>query len=238
MRKAKLILVDTNSHGKDIMSKNACLFCDDIDFQTDFPAKVQSRYGYSEHGYYLLVRTRHSFAIVGYGAITPGYILLMPNAHYENLSQITGDEWQDFLFLKSIIHSHIRHVYGGVVFFEHGALGTCRVSSGACIDHAHLHSVPAFDVDLEDELADGLSETRIATMDALQTLPGNVDRYLFLENNSGEMCVYQSNKPVPSQFFRRIWAKANGKSEEYDFALFPEFANMRITYDNFKSWIA
>lgn len=107
------------------MKHNTCLFCDDINFQSDLPALVKSKHGYSECGYYLLHQTKYAFAIVGYGAITPGYILLMPKRHVESISQIVGEEWDDFISLKSIIYRHIKNFYGGAVFFEHGALSTC-----------------------------------------------------------------------------------------------------------------
>jgi diadenosine tetraphosphate (Ap4A) HIT family hydrolase len=214
---------------------NICLFCKDVDFQLDLPAKVKSKTGYSEHGYYLLMQTKHSFAIVGYGAITPGYILLIPSKHYETISQITGDELEDFLFIKSIIYNHIKNFYGGVVFFEHGALSTCRVSSGACIDHAHLHCIPDPGQNFDNEMPKEFTKTKIASINNLHEFTSNVDRYLFLENKLGEKFVYQSRDPVPPQFFRRIWAKIVGKPEEFDFVIFPEFKNMLTTYENFSN---
>jgi diadenosine tetraphosphate (Ap4A) HIT family hydrolase len=216
-----------------IIMAASCFLCTSFSNISEYPVELPSPTSASKEPEYFLYKTNHSYAIVGLGAITPGYILLIPNKHYETISQIGGEEWKDFLFLKSVISRHIRNFYGGVIFFEHGARSTCIIPSGACVDHAHLHSIPALDQRFEDEIPKEFTKSKLASIEELHNLSLNTDRYLFLENNIGEKFIYQSKNPIPSQFFRRIWAKLSGKSENFDFALFPEYQNMLATYKNF-----
>lgn len=215
-----------------------CFLCTSFSNIKEFPSEITPLPTTSSGTEYYLFKTIHSFAIVGLGALTPGYILLIPNKHYETISQINGEEWDDFLFLKSIIFRHISTFYGGAIFFEHGALSTCRVPSGACVDHAHLHAIPTLEKKFEDEIPTEFTRTKLTSMEELHKFSLNTDRYLFLENSNGEKYVYESKNPVPPQFFRRIWAGLVDRPEEFDFVLFPEFQNMLATYKNFKDFYA
>lgn len=210
-----------------------CFLCTMYPSIKDFPFVLPNILSPTNSTEYLLFKTQHTYAIVGLGAITPGYILIIPNKHYETLSEITGEEWKDFLSLKSIVSHHINNIYGGVVFFEHGASSACRIPSGSCVDHAHLHSVAAPTKDFEDEIPDEFIKSEIDTIDDLHKLAKTSDRYLFLETVKGEKYIYQSLRPVLPQFFRRIWAKLSGKDDDFDFSIFPEYENMLATYNNF-----
>lgn len=78
------------------------------------------------------------------------------------------------------------------------------------------------------------TKVQIASMEELRQFSHTVNRYLFLENKYGEKFVYLPKGPIPSQFFRRIWAKMVGRPDIFDFVLFPEYRNMLITYENFR----
>lgn len=218
-------------------NKNSdCFLCNSFTSTKIFPAEIPPLRPSSNKSEYLLYRTRYSYAIVGLGAITPGYILLIPVKHHETIYQLRGKEWDDFLTLKSIIHDHVQNFYGDAIFFEHGATSACRVPSGACVDHAHLHCVPAYGKNFEDEIPGEFSEIQLGPLEELQNLSLKTERYLYLEKNGGEKFIYQPKDPVPPQFFRRIWAKLSGKPNEFDFTLFPEYQNMLITYENFRKY--
>lgn len=184
---------------------------------------------YSPH---VILKSKNNIAILGLGALTPGYILIVPKRHYFNIGQLNEMDFSDFLELKAIIGSHIQSLYGGVVFFEHGSHSSCA-TSGACIEHAHMHVLPSCNLPFRECIPSKMKEFPISDFEKIRDFSANEQPYLFLEEDNGDKYVYPDCEDVTSQFFRRIWARLLDRHYEYDWAVFPEIENMQKTFSAF-----
>jgi diadenosine tetraphosphate (Ap4A) HIT family hydrolase len=212
-----------------------CVFCEEFILSKHAAAENLLRLGETAVTRVVLW-SLHSIVIVGLGALTPGYFLIIPSRHCLNIGELSETEFDDFYKLKLRIAAHIRRTYGdgGTVFFEHGVAEGC-VSSGACISHAHVHALPSPGIEFRSYVPTGMEALQITSPLELRQTAQERAPYLFLEEASGEQFIFPLETGVKSQFFRRIWADSLGVPEKYDWALFPEYDNMITTVRNFRS---
>jgi diadenosine tetraphosphate (Ap4A) HIT family hydrolase len=166
----------------------------------------------------VICESDHNLAVAGLGALSEGYVLLVPKAHYLSVAQLPEPMVEDLERLKQHIRSAIGKIYASAVFFEHGAV-TENKRGGACIDHVHVHAFPC-QIDLRQFLQKDFPETRIQSLKELKLFAEINQPYIFYENQLGEMFVYETPAQIPSQYIRRRWAEALGRSDEWDWALF------------------
>jgi diadenosine tetraphosphate (Ap4A) HIT family hydrolase len=179
----------------------------------------------------VIARSATSTAIVGLGAITPGYLLILPDRHCLSVANLTSAETSDLARLKESLRPRLEQLYGNAVFFEHGSV-TLDACAGSCIPHAHLHALPCMH-DFRSDLRMVGIESRIADLKELKDFARSGISYFFFEDEISHMYAYPLQKPVLSQFLRKIWARHEGCPDEYDWAVFPGLDNMVQTIDDF-----
>lgn len=213
----------------------SCEFCIEIDkpsesyFYKLFSSKgIQSR---------VLLEDSRFIAIPGLGSLTDGYVLLLPKQHSISLAYLTPDFLNEMDDLKSRILDFMKRFYPRIFCFEHGAASnTCR--AGACVDHAHLHICPCT-TDIEGEIDSSFEKVSLNTMSELKQFSEKNTPYIFFENQDGKKWAYLLPSRVESQYMRRIWAKALGKQDDWDWAVFTCYENILKTISLFqkeKKW--
>jgi ATP adenylyltransferase len=160
----------------------------------------------------------------GLGAQAEGYLLIVPTTHVHSSAELDpGALARLDETMKDVAHV-LNQAYGPCIFFEHGACGT-RNLAGGCIDHVHIHAIPIQGdvVAAVKPLMSFTAVTRIADVTAWAGKP-----YLAVQNQAGELFV-ATGRTLPGQFMRRIVGEALGRSDEWDYELFPEHSTMRAT---------
>lgn len=155
--------------------------------------------------------------IAGLGALSEGYVILLPREHILSLGMLSEEGMPKFIQIKNEIRAVLCSLYGPITFFEHG-MSSCG-HAGGCVDHAHLHAFPCQN-DFRPYLQQDLRETKVASLLDLREYAISDIPYLFYENPLQEKYVYTFDGHLPSQYFRRLWAQFVGRPDEWDWGVF------------------
>jgi diadenosine tetraphosphate (Ap4A) HIT family hydrolase len=165
-------------------------------------------------------------ALLGVGAIVPGYVLVFPATHVTSLAQVPRAQRAPLAEFVHDLRNLIVSEFGPAIMFEHAGCELDDPSSSACVAHAHLHIWA-----VGDRVRLSLpGEVRAFT--DLATFLDDGDRhvaepYLLAQNWQADVLVGPS-AGVP-QYFRRQVADQLGRGDEWDYAAFPYETAMRRT---------
>jgi len=193
----------------------SCEFCIEIlEPENSYFYKLFSKYGFQSR----IIKDDQGFiAIAGLGALTEGYILLLPKEHYISLSYLPLQELVLLEKFKSKIEQLINKEYPNLIAFEHGAASNKRLGA-ACLDHAHLH-ICQCPVDLSHQIDNRFPvKTRVKNLLKLSEFRGQP--YLYYENQNGEKYIYCIPDQIESQYMRRLWAKSLNMADMWDWGTF------------------
>ena len=168
-------------------------------------------------------------AMCGVGAFVPGYILISPAQHQSSVQAFAADAAPDFLAFVEDVVGVVERMYGPSTLFEHGSCRAEERQRSACITHAHIHVLPgAYSFSLL-----GLSVRPLGTLADLVNVPPaqRADGYLMYREPGG-LVQYSPDAGV-SQYFRRHVARMLGRPDDWDYAVFPQWENVRATQDAF-----
>lgn len=194
------------------MTDTSCEFC--IEFDWSENSLFYSLFAQDGVKSRVIRSSDSCIAIAGLGALTEGYILLLPKKHYLSLSQLPKEELVEFVNFKQELLSLMGKFYQGLICFEHGAVSNER-RGGACVDHAHLHVCPC-PADLSLQLDEHFQKRSVESISDLHLLD---KPYLFYENQNGYKLVYNVPDKIESQYVRRLWANSLGLSDQWDWAI-------------------
>lgn len=162
------------------------------------------------------------------GALVAGWLLIVSKKHYRAAAVLPIEQLEELEILMSEVEAYLTVFFRQpVVFFEHGP-GE-RNSGGACIDHVHIHAVPA-SIDFTNELKSYLP-TVLNRMTDLNALAQTGKPYLFYQSVEGVRHQIVLDTETPSQFFRQIVAQQLGLADKWDWAVFPELPNVQTAID-------
>lgn len=180
--------------------------------------------GYSR----LIRRTSVVDVLAGLGAVIPGYVLLLPRRHVRSVGELNASEMLHIFDEAWKMADRITKVFGGsVIVVEHGSSGHEHGPSGACIDHAHMHLFP-LDAGTDPALFNLPGSRPVEGLSELSILARTGKNYYYCASSCAKGYLAAEPRPV-SQQARRIWAQAVGRRDEWDWALFPFFANAEMT---------
>ena len=170
-------------------------------------------------------------AVCAVGAFVPGYILISPAQHESSVQALAAAAAPVFLAFVDRVVEAVERMYGPSTLFEHGSCRAAERRRSACITHSHIHVVPgAYSFNLLR-----LPVRSLGTLaDLVNVPPGErADGYLMYREPGG-LVQYSPDAGV-SQYFRRHIAWMLGRSDEWDYALFPQWEHIRATQDSFPS---
>lgn len=210
-----------------------CTFCESYVHHTipSFWSKYGQKYGQSTG---IILEENYFLALTGLGALTEGYVLIIPKGHYISIGAIPENQFQALTDFCNRVRTIIEQVFGPVVIFEHG-MSHCH-SAGGCIDHAHIHFIPT-ETGFRSEFKANFKEERIKKLVELKKFADNNIPYLFYENTRKEKFVYLSIDNIPSQYIRKLWAKKVGKPDEWDWAVSIGEINIARTIDRIQQYL-
>jgi ATP adenylyltransferase len=162
------------------------------------------------------------------GAIVPNWILVVPRQCALSLAALPVVDRKAVVDLAEQVALRLGSS-DNTVFFEHGPRsGGSAVGCG--VDQAHLH-VLSTNVDfVKSALSDSAVVWSVASADDPWGMSES-DEYYFLRSRLGTF-VGRPNV-ASSQFFRKHIALAAGVPEQWDYNHWPNYANVRRTYERF-----
>ncbi|MGI5246732.1 hypothetical protein [Dactylosporangium sp. CA-139066] len=170
-------------------------------------------------------------AIAALGSFVPGYVLVAPAWHLSSVQGLPINVVSGFIRFLTEVIDLVSARYGPCTLFEHGSCRSSERRRSACITHAHIHVIPGrYSLDaleLPVRLFDDL--TSFTTVPATERYDG----YLMYREPQGPVC-YAADLGI-SQYFRRHVAAVLGAADDWDYALFPNWDNMRHTVQELTS---
>ncbi len=182
------------------------------------------------------------------GALVEGYFLIATKGHYENMASIPPGMYSE---LDSIISQTIgmqEKAFGGkTILFEHGTTGSAPNGNPqgnskrqgrtvhACYDHAHLHAIANMDDIIREVEKKAGPMQEFESWEELEVEYAKSGEYFLYVSPAGKRFMTGGSvekgcgREIPSQMGRMIVATKKGMPEEYDWAVFPHYEEMRIT---------
>lgn len=172
----------------------------------------------------ILTQTEDFVAVPALGSIVPGYLLLVTKKHVPSMACLTrGERQRLFAFTGWLARLQAEHWHPPMIF-EHGAADESKARAGSCVTHAHWHLVPGpWCLTSPD-----YTFRRISSFEEFALQYDFKAGYLYFESYNGTALVSEADF-VCSQLFRRLLAQSAGKADEWDYAVFPFFDNMKET---------
>ncbi|MEU5552847.1 HIT domain-containing protein [Micromonospora sp. NPDC047793] len=137
--------------------------------------------------------------------IVEGHLLIVSNPHIPSFAATAPPMRTELWEMKKRMVTWLAEVYQRPTLLEHGAASFAR-NAGSCVDHAHLHLVPA-QLDLLPQLAADYPnlnrfDSHAAALDAMRGHP-----YLYFEDVDGR-CFATVAARCPTQYLRRLSTEA------------------------------
>jgi len=204
-----------------------CEFCVEFELpEASLFCNLFSEYGVKSR---VIHESKSYVAIAGLGALTEGYVLLLPKKHYLSLSHLSSDEIAEFDDFKRDSLSLVNEFYHNLICFEHGAASNNR-KGGSCLDHAHLHVCPC-PTDLSLQIDERFQSIPIDSIMGIHSFAKDKP-YLYYENQKSQKFVYILPDKIESQYVRRLWATSLGLPDQWDWAISIGTQNILNTLKN------
>ncbi len=164
------------------------------------------------------------------GSLIEGWLLVVPREHHYCVGSFSPDLLSEFQSFRREVQHILESIYGPVIAFEHGAIGSGR-PVGCGVDHAHLHLVPWSGSFADTVRRQAIQDFQWKEIDGFHPLSAAHHArkdYLFFEEANGAVRMVASDA-IPSQFFRRVIAAAIGQPDHYDWKQFSGIHNVTAT---------
>jgi diadenosine tetraphosphate (Ap4A) HIT family hydrolase len=164
-------------------------------------------------------------AIAAMGSFVPGYVLAAPAWHLSSVQGLPTHVVSGFIGFLTAVVERVTARYGPCTVFEHGSCRSTERRRSACITHAHVHVIPG-------RYSLSALELPVRSFDDLSAFASVPVQ----ERHDGYLMYQEPQEPVSytadlgvSQYFRRHIAATLGAADDWDYALFPHWDNMRHT---------
>jgi diadenosine tetraphosphate (Ap4A) HIT family hydrolase len=158
------------------------------------------------------------------GSFVEGYLLICPRSHVPSLAGLERTVIPKFYSLLEETKRIVQATFGSVILFEHG-MASCERKAGGCIDHAHLHILPA-DVELNRFLSGQFPSQRLTEFSELSRWR---QRPYLLAQSRGLATVYDVPDNLASQFLRRHIASELHLEDRWDWGAYLGIAEIENT---------
>jgi diadenosine tetraphosphate (Ap4A) HIT family hydrolase len=166
--------------------------------------------------------------IAGLGAVTEGYVLIVPKVHYTAAALMPESALIELEALKKHVRCCLYKAYGiEPFFFEHGSLDK---PAGNSVIHVHIHACLGY-TDLRPKLSRLLEEEPLNSLSCLKSFVDRNMSYILYEDKDEQLFAYSSPEPLPSQMVRRLWAQSVDESLNWDWRSFAGDENVAQTIE-------
>jgi ATP adenylyltransferase len=211
------------------MNKSICCICSQIvgDATNDLVAQLIDSHNYVRR----VPLESGSFVVIpSVGPLVTGHVLLCPKKHFKSFAQIPAMLEDEFAEMKKKLSAILSETYGQRVhYFEHGSAKNAQ-HPVCTVEHAHLHLVPT-DAEIwptiQRQFAWQQIESSIADLfDAV----GDME-YIWYESPEGVSVVAKGIEGTfESQYLRKVFAKAIGLDDMWNWREFPRVTMISETY--------
>jgi ATP adenylyltransferase len=166
------------------------------------------------------------------GSLVENWVLVVPRCNAISFARVPAERRERCRHLMRAVSDRIRVPETRVYFFEHGAARP-NTAMGCGTDQAHVHVVPLI-FDLIGEAIECEPKIRwhsVDVTDPWQDLESGSEYYLVSDFNQAYVGRPEEKQ---SQFFRRVIARAIGRTSEWDYRLAPFYENVAKTINNLR----
>jgi diadenosine tetraphosphate (Ap4A) HIT family hydrolase len=160
-----------------------------------------------------LAASADALLVPALGMFTPGYLLLVTRLHFRSFAYLEAEQLRRTAHWLEELVEQLADEFGGYFVFEHGMGDSPLLPVGACVEHAHLHLIPA--TSAVSSIRQALLWREIAGFDELADWRGQPYSYLFVKGRH----LISPNPSLPGQWVRRITASALGV-DTWDWAIY------------------
>ena len=215
------------------MNKKQCCICSQIrgDASNDLLAHTISSDSYTRR---VLIESDALAVIPSIGPLVTGHVLLCPKMHFKSFAQIPSTLEAEFDGIKKRVSSLLRQTYGHRVhLFEHGSARNAQQPL-CTVEHAHIHFVPT-DVEIWPDIEHEFEWQPVHKgITALTEIVGEME-YLWYESPKGLSVVATGIEGTfESQYLRKIFARAVGLGDAWNWREFPRSEIINETYANIR----
>jgi len=172
-----------------------------------------------------------SFTVIpSVGPIVAGHALLCPRSHFWAMRDLPACIWEEFEAVKDHVIHCLEERFGvGVHCFEHGsASGTERLICS--VGHAHMHFLPV-NVDVLPMLGHGIHWRRVGRGVGNLRKGAGRREYLYYESpDRVPMVAVSEDATFESQYLRRVFATALGRSDRWNWREDPRPEDVHFTF--------
>ena len=152
------------------------------------------------------------------GMLAPGYLLATTTEHLLSTAYLGAAGLAALANEVDALVGELADTFGPYLTFEHGS---CP-ESGSCIEHAHVHLIPAAD-ELRQIILTSRRWRKLGTIADLADLAGTEYGLLQIDGD-----YFVDTEPFPSQWIRQVVAGFVG-APVWDWALDSGWANLKTT---------
>lgn len=165
--------------------------------------------------------------IPGLGSFVEGYSLIISKNHVLNTGCFDIETIDELELLIRKIRKTLHRAYSkGSIVFEHGSMGN-RDYAGSCIEHHHVHILPADLSHVPKVLSDNfVNHGPMDSMKSLIEFNRNHVPYIYYAPVSGEHNVFEV-QVLPRQYLRQVVAAECGHRRDWDWREKPFKENIR-----------
>jgi len=178
-----------------------------------------------------IIESKNFIVVSALGQFIEGYVLIAPRLHFMNMMVIPQNLLKEFFELKAFVSKLLSEEYRKPIFFEHGILSNGD-REGCCIDHAHMHGIPANLTILNDISC-------LFEFERLEFLNYDIDLfykklkfskpYFYIQLANLKQYIFYNNK-IPNQLGRKVIAEALGCHNYWDWSQYPFFERAESTF--------
>ena len=222
-----------NGLHEDVTMK-VCTLCDEL--QGDSSTAVSMSYAaIIESGQSRLASSRSFSVVPSLGALNESHVMVVPFEPLTCLANLTDSAWVALITLQSSLRQFCRVEHDWtLILFEHGA-GSGADTSGACVEHAHLHVIRALG-DFRSALAEVAPLVQLPQAASLRQLANTASGYVCLWDL--DESVWIANDPgLPPQYFRFLYSRLSGNPAVWNWHSDPRFKKVEAViraYDHFR----
>lgn len=177
----------------------------------------------------VILESNNFKVIPALGQFVEGYLLILSKSHFYSIGGIPNSLAGELIAIKNEVANLLKTHYCSPIFFEHGA-SSSGFKAGCCIDHAHIHAIPA-KLDLLPYLLSNYNLEKMNNFNKMFDFGQKDIPYLFYENSKDEqfICSIDINNELPTQYLRKIVAKELNIAKYHDWRSYSFLENIEKT---------
>jgi ATP adenylyltransferase len=211
-------------------NSNCCAICCQIAGQKDGDLLAELIGSEKEYVRRIILESEHFVVFPSIGPLKVGHVILCPKLHYPSFACLPGMFEDEYQAVKTRLSELLEATFGEKVhLFEHGTDAWCsRIPCS--VEHAHQHFIPT-NANVWDTLYSDI-EWRYISLDisSLERVTTGREYLLYHSPEDFTLIAIAPENGFESQYIRRVFANALGKSEQWNWRTHPHPLDIEETF--------